>query len=408
MKKGSHPKKIGRFTILGPIGRGGMSIVYRALDLEKEEVVALKFLYPLQPLTDVMGMERLKEIFSDEARKMAALNHAHIVKVLALELSGQTPYFTMEYHCTNIGQMINENFILEEATRIINPEKVLDYGSQVLEGLRFIHEAGIIHRDIKPHNLLVTDMDTVKICDFGTAVQEDEEIFDNTVLKVGSPYYIAPEQDRNPENADQRSDLYSVAVMLYRMLSGKLPGEKNVPLNSINPIYGKSWDNFFNKALEQDPALRFQNAHEMAAALMDLELHLEEKIDATCQVIRWQKPETSKTVKEIRTSPVRVAGTNARKAFQVNDLWQPKQYVENIFTEWTKETVVDKTTGLIWHRKDNGVPVNHAKADSFVESLNKSRKFGISTWRLPTVNELLTLVNDPRTSESSCPNYVWQ
>jgi len=250
MKKGSHLKKIGRFTILGPIGRGGMSIVFRALDLEKEEVVALKFLYPLQQLTDVMGMERLKEIFSDEARKMAALNHAHIVKVLDLELGGRTPYFTMEYHCTNIGQMINENFILEEATRIINPEKVLDYGSQVLEGLLFIHEAGIIHRDIKPHNLLVTDMDTVKICDFGTAVQEDEEIFDHTVLKVGSPYYIAPEQDRNPENADQRSDLYSVAVMLYRMLSGKLPGEKNVPLNSINPIYGKSWDNFFNKALE--------------------------------------------------------------------------------------------------------------------------------------------------------------
>jgi serine/threonine-protein kinase len=330
------------------------------------------------------------------------------VKVLDLELDGQTPYFTLEYHCTNIGQMINENFILEETTRIINPEKVLDYGSQVLEGLRFIHEAGIIHRDIKPHNLLVTDTDTVKICDFGTAVQEDEEMFDSTVLKVGSPYYIAPEQDRNPENADQRSDLYSVAIMLYRMLSGKLPEKKNVSLSRINPIYGKSWENFFSKALEQNPALRFQNAHEMAAALMDLELHLERKIDTTCQAIKQHKPETSKTVKEIRTSPVRVAGTNARKAFQVNDLWQPEHYVENIFTEWTKQTVVDKTTGLIWHRNDKGVPLNHAAADSFVETLNKGRKFGISTWRLPTVNELLTLVNDPRTSESSCPNYVWQ
>jgi len=173
MKK-PHPQKIGRYILLGPIGRGGMSIVYRALEQESEEIVALKILFPLRPMAELLGREKLKNIFSAEARKMAGLNHPHIVKVFDLELDERKPYFTMEYHCTNIGMMINENFILEETTRIISPEKVLDYGSQVLEGLKFIHDEGIIHRNIKPHNILVTDTDRVKICDFGTAMQEDE------------------------------------------------------------------------------------------------------------------------------------------------------------------------------------------------------------------------------------------
>ncbi len=408
MKKRSHSKKIGRYTLLGPIGHGGMSIVYRAIEPESEEIVALKLLHPSQPLADLLGMEKLKNIFTAEAKKMGGLNHPHIVKVLDLDLDSQPPYFTMEYHCINIGMMINENFIVEKPTRIINPEKVLDYGCQVLEGLRFIHDAAIIHRDIKPHNILVTDTDTVKICDFGLAMHEDEEIIDSAGLKIGSPYYIAPEQNKNPENADQRSDLYSVAVMLYRMLTGELPKMNSFPLSRINPIYERSWDDFFSRAFARNPAARFQNAYEMAAALKNLELHLERKIDATCQVIREQKPDSRETMGKIRTSPIRVSGTNARKAFHVNELWQPERYTENIFTDQTENLVIDMRTGLIWQRKDNGLPVNRVQADSFIETLNDKQKFKISTWRLPTVNELLTLVNDPKLPESSCPNDVWQ
>ena len=408
MKK-SHPQKIGPYILLGPIGRGGMSIVYRALEPESKEIVALKVLFPLQPLAELLGREKLKTIFSAEARRMVGLNHPHIVKVFDLKLDERTPYFTMEYHCTNIGMMINENFILEETTRIISPEKVLDYGSQVLEGLQFIHDEGIIHRDIKPHNILVTDTDRAKICDFGTAIQEDEEIFDSPELKVGSPYYIAPEQSRNSENADQRSDLYSVAVMTYRMLTGELPNIKNIKLSRINPIYDNSWDNFFSRALEHDPARRFQNTHEMAAALLDLEQHLERKIDSTCRIFSSDNQNASESAgREVRTLPLRVAGVNARKAFHVNELWQPIQYTVNIFTARTQETVVDIATGLIWQRMDNGSPVNHADADSYIETLNDSLKSGLYTWRFPTVNELLTLVYDPRLFESSCPNDVWQ
>lgn len=408
MTKRSQLKKIGRYLLLGPIGRGGMSMVYRAIGQEDQEVVALKLLHPMQPLADLLGMAKLKNIFSAEARKMAELNHNHIVRVLDLELDGRPPYFTMEYHCTNIGEMINENFIVEKTTRIINPGKVLGYGSQVLDGLSYIHAAAIIHRDIKPHNILVTDMDTVKICDFGTAIQEDEEIIDSRGLKVGSPYYIAPEQSKNPENVDQRSDLYSVAVMLYRMLTGELPGRKNVPLKRSNPIYGKSWDEFFRTALERNPAMRFQSAQDMAAALKHLDKHLGIDLDVTCRTVKRNKANSPASKGEIRTYPLRVAGTKARQAFQVNELWQPKLYTENIFTEQTEETVVDKATGLIWQRNDNGLPVNRNEADSIIEILNRKQKSGISTWRLPTVNELLTLVHDPKLPESSCPDDVWQ
>jgi len=406
MKKRAYPQ-IGRYTVLGPIGRGGMSIVYRVMKPETEEIVALKLLHPSPSLADIMGMAKLKDIFVAEARKMAEFNHPHIVKVLDQELNGQTPYFTMEYHCTNIGMMINENVIVEKTTRIINPEKVLEYGCQVLEGLRFIHAANIIHRDIKPQNILVTDTDTAKICDFGMAIQDDEEAIDSTGVKFGSPYYISPEQNRNPDNADQRSDLYSVAVMLYRMLAGELPAMKYFRLSRVNPIYGKDWDDFFTKALAQNPASRFQNAPEMAAALMQLEALLEKKIDSTCQIIVGQKLNLGETGRKIRAHPIRVAGTNAREAFQVNELWQPEHYTQNIFITRTEETVFDRATGLIWQRGDNIFPVNRDAADAFIKTLNSTQKSGISTWRLPTVNELLTLVNDPRLPDSSCANDVW-
>jgi serine/threonine-protein kinase len=228
-------------------------------------------------------------------------------------------------------------------------------------------------------------------------------------LKVGSPYYIAPEQSRNPEDADQRSDLYSLAVMLYRMLTGKLPNKKNIKLSRVNTLYDNSWDSFFRKAMERDPARRFQNTNEMAAALLDLELYLERKIGSTCPTFSSGNQHVSETAGgEVRTSPLRVAGINARKAFHVNELWQPIQYTTNFFTDRTQETIVDMATGLIWQRMDNGLPINHADADSYIESMNDLRKSDISAWRLPTVNELLTLVHDPRLPESSCLNDVWQ
>ncbi|MDH3329989.1 MAG: protein kinase [Desulfobulbaceae bacterium] len=402
MEKRKRQQKIGRYTIIGIIGRGGMGTVYRAIVPETEQVIALKLLHPAGPMIDLLGMNKLYEIFTAEARKMEELSHPNIVKVFDLDSDDGTPFFTMEYHCNNIGMMINEQFILENSTRVIKPDKVMDYGSQVLEGLRFIHDEGIIHRDIKPHNILVTDEDTVKICDFGMSRNDEEESIYTEGLKIGSPYYIAPEQSKDPENADHRSDLYSTAVMLYRMLTGELPGMKSFLLSRINPLYDRTWDDFFIRALEWNPESRFQSANEMAAALLHLELHWEKRKTSTCLTLPQKEKDQAEIKHQLRTSPIRVSGSEARKAFAVNELWQPVHYTDNIFAENAELTVPDRATGLIWQRKDPDLPVDRDGADAIIASLNDNQFCGLSIWRLPTVNELLTLVNDPKLPESHC------
>lgn len=405
-EKKKHPNKIGRYDIVGVIGRGGMGTVYRAVDSGTEMVVALKLLRPADPLIDLLGMPKLYEIFTTEAQKMADLNHPNIVRILDLDSYDGTPFFTMEYHCSNIGMMIGEHFIMEDSTRVISPEKVLAYGSQVLGGLRCIHEAGIVHRDIKPHNVLITDKDTAQICDFGMAKQEDEESFDVEGLKIGSPYYISPEQNKNPENADQRSDLYSTAVMLYRMLTGELPGMKSFLLSRVNPLYDRTWDDFFIKALEWNPAARFQDANEMASALLHLELHLEKRKAEACRTVQEKESDTVRH--RLRTLPVRVSGYKAQQAFAVNELWQPVRYLVNAFTGQSAESVLDSATGLIWQRKDHGIRVDRDGADKIISALNAARFCGLSTWRLPTVNELLTLINDPAMAAGDCSKDIPQ
>ncbi|MDW7772304.1 MAG: protein kinase [Desulfobulbaceae bacterium] len=403
MKKQPHPQKIGRYPVTGLIGRGGMGVVYRALVPESGEVVALKILRPAEPLVELLGMEKLKDIFTYEARKMAELDHPNIVRVLDFDWLEGVPFFIMEYHCNNIGMMIGEQLIMEETTRVVSPGKVLDYGSQVLAGLRFIHEEGIIHRDIKPHNILLTDEDTARISDFGMSRQETEERIDSKGLKIGTPYYIAPEQNRNPGNADQRADLYSTAVMLYRMLTGELPGMKSFLLSRINPLYDRTWDDFFIRALEWNPDYRFQSAGEMAAALLHLELHWEKIKDRACGIETQEESDAANGSHRLRTSPVRVSGSTARQAFAVNAHWQPLHHIPNRFSEKNEETVLDRSTGLIWQKNDQGYPVNRKEADAVIAALNESRFGGLSTWRLPTVNELLTLEIDPRQPAGNCP-----
>lgn len=397
-----HPKTIGQYTIIGILGRGGMGTVYRALIPDSERIVALKILNPTGPLIDLLGRKKLHEIFIAEADKMAELSHPNIVSVLDKGTEDGTPFFTMEYLCNNLGMMIAEHFILEKSTRLIKPDKVVDYGSQVLEALRFLHQAGIVHRDIKPQNILVTDNDTIKLCDFGMYKEQDDESFAVEGLNIGSPYYIAPEQNRNPDAADQRSDLYSAAVMLYRMLTGELPGMKSFLLSRINPLYDRKWDDFFIKALEWNPAGRFQSANEMAETLLNLELHWQEQKARACENIELGiKPKTGNTT-VVRSSPVRASGVKARQAFDVNELWQPNRYLESHFIRHENKTVHDTTNKLIWQQQDSDISINRDEADSVISALNDSKFGGINTWRLPTVNELLTLLHDPFLPESEC------
>jgi serine/threonine-protein kinase len=395
-----HTGKIGKYTIDGILGHGSMGTVYRVIVPETGRAVALKLLNPSETLAEFLDESTLREIFSTEVLAMSRLHHTNITEVLDFDYDGSMPFYTMEYFCNNLGMMIGERFVVEESSRQIPPAKAIAYGSQILEGLNCMHSAGIIHRDIKPSNMMVTGKDTIKICDFGMAKLLNEESFEAEGMNIGSPYYTAPEQISAPEHADNRTDLYSTGVLLYRMLTGELPAMKDFMLSKVNPLYDKAWDRFFAKALSWKPELRYQSAQEMGEDLLQLELPWEKKKEQAGRT--FIATEGSTKGYPLRSVPIRASGTKARDAFGVNILWQPHSYIDNRFKPAGNDTILDETTGLNWQRLPSDYPLDRQSADEFITTLNDIRSKGITSWRLPTVNELLSLVTDPALPSSEC------
>lgn len=366
--------------------------MYRALAAKSGRIVALKLLSPSEPLLAAVGMAGLREIFDTEAAIMSGLSHPHIAEVLDSGLDEQgRPFYVMEHFCVNLGMLIGEQYLVEKPCRRVPADKAVTYGCQILAALQYMHSAGVIHRDIKPFNILVSEADTIKICDFGLAKRMREKTISAPGMHIGSPYYTAPEQLGNPEGADGRADLYAAGVLLYRMLTGELPAMKGFMLSQVNPQYDGSWDVFFARALSWRPDQRFQSAAEMVEALGRLELRRE-------RMRRNHQARASINTQQLRFSPLRVSGDKARAVFAVDQLWQPLAPSCQRFTVRDTDTVLDETTRLIWQRHPSEKPVDRKNAAELVGALNETRFAGIDLWRLPTVDELLSLTRDPALS----------
>jgi len=377
-----------------------MGSVYRATDQNTGRTVALKLLNLSGPLAEILDESMLRKLFNAEVRTMSRLHHPNVLELLDHDAVDGLPYYTMAFFCNNLGMMIGETFSAEKLSRLIPPNRAIEYGHQVLAGLEYLHEAGIIHRDIKPFNVMVTDRDTVKICDFGLAGVEGEKTFALKGINVGSPYYSAPEQIRNPELADARADLYSAGVLICRMLTGELPFMKDFMLSRVDHLYDAAWDRFFARALSWQPDLRFQSAAEMAEALCRLELHWEEKRGKACRTSA--QTAGGKEAAALRSEPVRVSGNRAREMFGVDHLWRPRSFIANRFRHAAGDAIADEATGLVWQGEPSDYLLDRDSADEYVEVLNEIRFKGIKTWRLPTVNELLSLVIDPDIPAGGC------
>ena len=248
-----------QFEILDLLGAGGMGAVYRARQPSLDRVVALKVLPAAGP-----GDAAFAERFQREARALARLNHPNIVAVYEFGEAEMLRFFVMEFvDGTNLRQ-------LERAGRL-SPREALQIIPQICDALQYAHDQGVVHRDVKPENILVDRRGRVKIADFGLAriVDPDRDgglrlTLENQVM--GTPHYMAPEQVERPLAVDHRADIYSLGVVLYEMLTGDLPLGK-FPPPSRKVSLDVRFDDVVLRALENDPALRYQRVSEVKSGV---------------------------------------------------------------------------------------------------------------------------------------------
>ena len=260
----------GRYEIREPIGIGGMAVVYKAYDNIDDRTVAVKILKD-----EFLANEEFRRRFKNESKAIAVLSHPNIVKVYDVSFGDKLQYIVMEY----IEGITLKEYI--EQQKVINWKEALHFVIQILRALQHAHDKGIVHRDIKPQNIMLLQNGTIKVTDFGIARFSRGETRTMTESAIGSVHYISPEQARG-EITDDKADLYSVGVVMYEMLTGTLPFQaesavsvaimqmQNEPEKprTINPDIPIGLEQITLRAMQKSTRDRYQSAAEM---LMDLE-----------------------------------------------------------------------------------------------------------------------------------------
>jgi serine/threonine-protein kinase len=261
---------INQYKILEELGRGGMGIVYKAQDTKLDRTVALKFL-PEYLSSD----QNEKERFYHEARSAAALNHQNIAVIYEISEHENKIFIAMEYL---EGRTIKD--LVEKESDSLTIKKVLETAIQIAEGLAAAHEKGIVHRDIKSDNIILTPKGKIKIMDFGLAKLKGASRLTQAGSTVGTAAYMSPEQAQG-EDVDHRSDIFSFGVVLYELLTAHLPfrgehqaalvysvvNENPQPIARFNDKVTPELERIVDKALSKDKDERYQHVDDMLADL---------------------------------------------------------------------------------------------------------------------------------------------
>ena len=285
-----------RYEILEVIGEGGMAIVYRALDHRLNRDVAVKIMRD-----EMAADEEFRRRFCTESHAVAMLSHPNIVAVYDVSHNDNVEYIVMEL----VDGITLKQYI--ERKGVVAWKEVVHFTKQISKALAHAHERGIIHRDIKPQNIMLLRDGTIKVGDFGIAALENE-VYENNGEAIGSIHYIAPEQARG-ECPDARSDIYSLGVMMYEMLTGGLPftgntlGEiavqhmnaKPVPPHEKNPEIPLELERITLKAMSAELSERYQSANEL---LSDLEAFIHTPVTIDGESADYENPD----VKPVRSS----------------------------------------------------------------------------------------------------------
>jgi serine/threonine protein kinase len=215
-------QSIGNYDLIEKVAEGGMGSVYRAKHRETGQVVAIKIMPP-----HMAGNPVLLKRFEQEFRAASLLDHPNIVRALDYADTGSAPYLVMEFvEGESLGQKIERDGRMTEAEAI----RVI---AQVAQGLHRAHKQGMIHRDVKPDNVLVTPDGQAKLADLGLVKEVEADLnLTRTGRGLGTPHFMAPEQFRNAKNADVRCDIYALGATLYMMVTGEMPFRSNGPLDA--------------------------------------------------------------------------------------------------------------------------------------------------------------------------------
>jgi serine/threonine-protein kinase len=265
----------GRYELQEIIGVGGMAVVYKAYDTIDDRTVAVKILKE-----ELLENQEFRRRFKNESKAIAVLSHPNIVKVYDVGLGDRIQYIVMEH----IDGITLKEYINSQQT--IRWKDALHFAQQVLKALQHAHDKGIVHRDIKPQNIILLPDGTIKVTDFGIARFSRSEHRTMTDKAIGSVHYISPEQARG-EVTDEKTDLYSVGVLLYEMLTGRLPFDaesavsvaimqlQNEPAKprDLNPSIPEGLEEIILRAMQKDCDQRYQSAAEMLKDIEEFKLN---------------------------------------------------------------------------------------------------------------------------------------
>lgn len=273
----------GRYEIREIVGVGGMAVVYKAYDNIDDRMVSIKVLKD-----EFLANEEFRRRFKNESKAIAVLSHPNIVKVYDVSLGDKLQYIVMEY----VEGITLKEYIEQQG--VIPWKEAVHFTTQILRALQHAHDKGIVHRDIKPQNIMLLENGTIKVTDFGIARFSRGETRTMTEAAIGSVHYISPEQARG-EMTDDKADIYSVGVVLYEMITGRLPFESDsavsvaimqvqneaTPPREINPQIPVGLEQITLHAMEKSTANRYQSAAEMLLDLDELKRNPSIKFDYT-------------------------------------------------------------------------------------------------------------------------------
>jgi len=262
-------KAISHYRILEKLGEGGMGVVYKAEDIKLERIIALKFLSPL-----ALGTEEEKIRFVREAKAAAALDHSSICHTYEIDEAEGQAFIAMAY-------VDGESLDKRVAAGPLDHKDAMEIAVQIAEGLRHAHRRGIVHRDIKPQNIILTEEGQAKILDFGLAKLTGKTRLTKTATIMGTVSYMSPEQARGESDIDHRTDIWALGVVLYEMLTGKLPFdapsdaallhkiiyEPEEPMGNHRPDLPPAMEQAVLKMMQKDAQDRYED---MEALISDL------------------------------------------------------------------------------------------------------------------------------------------